>query len=58
MSPVSGTTVGGNTVTITGTGLARATVVRFGGVDGTIISDSDTQITVTSPPRTGTVDAS
>ena len=56
VSPASGSTVGGSTVTITGTGLAGATVVRFGGVDGTIISDSGTQITVTSPPRTGTVD--
>ncbi|MGH3221523.1 MAG: protein kinase domain-containing protein [Streptosporangiaceae bacterium] len=56
VSPASGSTVGGSTVTITGTGLPGATVVRFGGVDGTIISDSGTQITVTSPPRTGTVD--
>jgi eukaryotic-like serine/threonine-protein kinase len=54
VSPVSGTTVGGSTVTITGTGLARAAAVRFGGVRGTIISDSDTRITVTSPPRTVT----
>ncbi len=54
VSPVSGTTVGGNTVTITGTGLARAAAVRFGGVRGTIIADSDTRITVTSPPRTVT----
>src|SRR5262249_48248904 len=54
VSPVSGTTVGGNTVTINGTGLGRAAAVRFGGVPGTIISDSDTRITVTSPPRTVT----
>jgi serine/threonine-protein kinase len=54
VSPVSGTTVGGNTVTITGTGLTRAAAVRFGGVRGTIISDADTRITVTSPPRTVT----
>jgi eukaryotic-like serine/threonine-protein kinase len=54
VSPVSGTTVGGNTVTITGTGLARAAAVRFGGVRGTIISNSGTRITVTSPPRTVT----
>jgi hypothetical protein len=52
VSPVSGTTVGGNTVTITGIGLTRAAAVRFGGVRGTIISDSDTRITVISPPRT------
>jgi hypothetical protein len=56
VSPVSGTTVGGNTVTITGNGLARAAAVRFGGVRGTIISDSDTRITVISPPRTVTAD--
>jgi hypothetical protein len=55
VSPASGSTVGGSTVTIIGTGLARATVVRFGGVDGTIISDSGTQITVISPPRNGIV---
>ena len=54
VSPVSGTTVGGNTVTINGIGLGRAAAVRFGGVPGTIISDSDTRITVTSPPRTVT----
>ena len=54
MSPASGSTVGGSTVTITGTGLADAKIVRFGGVDGTIITDSGTQITVTSPPSTGT----
>jgi eukaryotic-like serine/threonine-protein kinase len=54
VSPASGSTVGGSTVTITGSGLADATVVRFGGVDGTITSDSGTQITVTSPPSTGT----
>ena len=58
MSPASGSTVGGTTVTITGTGLAHATVVRFGGVAGTITADSGTQITVTSPPSTGTVDTS
>ena len=56
VSPASGSTVGGSTVTITGTGLAHATVVRFGGVAGTITADADTRITVTSPPSTGTVD--
>ena len=54
VSPASGSAVGGSRVTITGTGLDDATVVRFGGVEGTITTDSDTQITVTSPPRTGT----
>jgi eukaryotic-like serine/threonine-protein kinase len=56
VSPASGSTAGGSTVTITGTGLADATVVRFGGVAGTITADSSTQITVTSPPSTGTLD--
>ena len=56
VSPASGSTMGGTAVTITGTDLARATVVRFGGVAGTITADSGTQITVISPPSTGTVD--
>ena len=55
VSPASGSTAGGNTVTITGTGLADATVVRFGRAAGTITADSSTQITVTSPPSTGVV---
>jgi len=54
VSPASGSTAGGSRVTLTGTGLADATVVRFGRVGGTIISDSGTQLVVTSPPRTGT----
>jgi hypothetical protein len=56
VSPASGSTAGGSSVTITGTGLAGATDVRFGGVAGKITGDSGTQITVTSPPSTGTVD--
>ena len=55
VSPDSGSTAGGTTVSITGTGLAGATEVAFGGVAGRITSDSNTQITVTSPPGTGTV---
>jgi Protein kinase domain/Protein of unknown function (DUF3048) N-terminal domain/Protein of unknown function (DUF3048) C-terminal domain/IPT/TIG domain len=54
VSPASGSTVGGSTVTITGAGLAHATAVRFGGVAGTIVSDLGTRITVTSPPSTVT----
>jgi serine/threonine-protein kinase len=57
VSPASGTTVGGSRVTITGTALAGASLVGFGGVNGTIISASDTQIIVTSPPRTATATA-
>jgi eukaryotic-like serine/threonine-protein kinase len=55
VSPASGSAMGGTTVTITGAGLAHATRVTFGGVAGKIIADSDTKITVVSPPSTGTV---
>jgi serine/threonine-protein kinase len=54
VSPASGGTAGGTTVTVTGTGLDGATVVRFGGAPGTITADSVTQITVTSPPSAST----
>ena len=57
ISPARGPTGGGTSVTITGTGLAGATGVSFGGAAGTITADSATQITVTSPAagNTGTV---
>lgn len=55
ISPSSGYTTGGTTVTITGTNLAGATEVSFGGLAATITADSATQITVTSPPGKGTV---
>jgi hypothetical protein len=55
VSPAGGTAMGGTTVTITGTGLADATRVTFGGVAGRITADSGTRITVVSPPSTGTV---
>ena len=43
-------------MTITGTGLAGAKGVSFGGAAATITADSATQITVTSPPgNAGTV---
>ena len=42
-------------MTITGTGLAGATGVRFGGAVASLTADSSTQVTVTSPPGTGTV---
>ena len=54
VSPTEGSDMGGTIVTITGTRLARATLVTFGGVPGHMISDSDTQITVASPPSTDT----
>ncbi len=58
ISPSSGSSLGGTQVTITGTGLANASYVFFGpdelayaytGNCGTIVSDTDTQIVVTSP---------
>jgi serine/threonine-protein kinase len=54
--PASGPARGGTSITITGSGLADATMVSFGGSAGMITSDSATQITVVSPPGSGTVD--
>ena len=57
ISPARGTTGGGTSVVITGSGFTGATSVSF---DGTSTQrptvDSDAKITVTSPPWTGTVD--
>ncbi|OWK36657.1 Flagellar hook-length control protein FliK [Fimbriiglobus ruber] len=58
VSPTSGSPTGGTTVTITGTNLSDpiATVV-FGGSAATIVSDTATQVVVTSPAHpAGTVD--
>ncbi|WP_040792267.1 IPT/TIG domain-containing protein [Nocardia paucivorans] len=49
LSPVSGATAGGNTVTITGTGLSTATSVSFGGNAATPTVVNDSQLTVTVP---------
>ena len=50
ISPVSGSTVGGTVVTITGTGFIDGASVKFGGLVGTSVSVvSPTSITVTSP---------
>jgi hypothetical protein len=47
----------GQNVTITGTGFIAATAVSFGPVSAASMTiDSDTQITATSPPGSGTVD--
>ncbi len=57
LSPAGGPEAGGNVVTITGTGLAGATAVAFGGISGghfTVVSDD--QIIATVPAGTGTVD--
>ncbi len=56
VSPATGPAAGGTLVAITGTNLADATTVSFGGVAGMISSDSATQITVSAPPGNGTVD--
>ena len=51
VSPAEGPSAGGTTVTISGTGLAKATEVQFGGYDNdaSIVSDTDTQLVVVSP---------
>ena len=61
VSPDSGSIYGGATVTITGTGLAGATSVDFGGNPATIVSNTDYQgtdtLVVLSPEATGDVSA-
>jgi hypothetical protein len=49
VSPNEGPAVGGNTVTITGTGLSGATAVKFGSNASVITSNTATQIVVTAP---------
>ena len=60
ISPSSGSTSGGTSVTITGTGFAGATDVYFGTADvpsASFVSNTGTQIVVNSPAGvTGTVD--
>jgi hypothetical protein len=58
VSPNMGTTAGGDTVTITGTGFTNAYSVYFGGVEATSFTvNSDGSITAVTPPGTaGTVD--
>ncbi|MGA2257482.1 MAG: IPT/TIG domain-containing protein, partial [Thermoguttaceae bacterium] len=57
VSPSSGPSTGGTTVTITGTDLAGATAVDFGTTPATsfTVNSAGTQITATSPAGTGTV---
>ena len=55
LSPASGPAAGGTTVTITGSGFTGVTGVIFGTTRTAPTVDSDTQITATSPPGTGTV---
>lgn len=57
ISPTSGTTVGGTTITINGTNFTGATVVNFGAsVAASFTINSVTSITATSPAGSGTVD--
>ncbi|MFB2580481.1 IPT/TIG domain-containing protein [Herbiconiux sp. P15] len=58
LTPPTGPEYGGTTVTITGTGLDTVTGVDFGGTAATIVSVSPdgTQVVVTAPPGTGTVE--
>ncbi len=56
VSPASGAGAGGDAVTITGSGFTGATVVYFGGSRAAMTVVSDTEITATSPPGSGTVD--
>ena len=50
VNPASGTTAGGTSVTITGTGFTGATAVHFGTAAATSFTvNSDTQITAISP---------
>jgi hypothetical protein len=52
LSPTSGSTAGGETVTITGTGLSTATSVAFGANSATPTVVSDSVITVVAPAGT------
>ena len=57
IAPGSGPTTGGTTVTITGTNLAGASAVDFGLAQVTsFLSDTASEITLSSPAGTGTVD--
>ncbi|MEY9895075.1 hypothetical protein ABIA31_008764 [Catenulispora sp. MAP5-51] len=50
LSPTQGPSIGGNTVTLTGTGFTGATSVFFGTVAASFTVVSSTQITATAPP--------
>jgi cyclophilin family peptidyl-prolyl cis-trans isomerase len=57
VSPSTGSVEGGTAVTITGTNLLGATSVKFGDTSADIVSNTATQIVVTSPAGVeGTVD--
>lgn len=49
LTPSSGGTAGGTSVTISGTGMADVSDVSFGGTSGTILSRTSTQVVVSTP---------
>ncbi|MFE9324952.1 IPT/TIG domain-containing protein [Nocardia sp. NPDC052278] len=56
ISPSQGSTAGGTTVTLTGSGLTGVTAVNFGGTPATSFTvNSDAQITAVAPAGTGFV---
>jgi hypothetical protein len=56
VSPTSGTTGGGTSVTITGTGFVAGAIARFGNTNATsTVVVSSTQITAVTPPGSGVV---
>lgn len=55
LSRTTGPAAGGNTITITGTNLASAIRVLFGGAKAVITATTATTVTVTVPPGSGTV---
>jgi hypothetical protein len=57
LSPASGPSLGGNSVTITGSDLASASAVHFGAnAASAITANTATSVTATAPAGTGTVD--
>ncbi|MDP4502093.1 IPT/TIG domain-containing protein [Nonomuraea turcica] len=55
IAPSGGPLAGGNTATITGSGFAGATQVRFGAVASGFTVVSDSEVTATAPGGSGTV---
>jgi hypothetical protein len=56
LNPNTGASAGGDSVVISGSGFAGATLVNFGVAAATFNVDSDSQITANSPAGGGTVD--
>jgi hypothetical protein len=55
ITPTSGATAGGTTVTVKGTSLYGATEVDFGSTSATIVAGTATSLTVIAPPGSGVV---